>query len=249
MHGQQATDRPSSPRTYEKGNTHELISGEDLKEYSAHLLRFSQTLCGQRKGVVNLLCQEVARIFQGRLQLLPRRDEAAISVAYTLSFPVHYRGRCYGALLFLCDVPVLQRLIITDILDFVRDCGWIVSMLEQCVLPHEGGRVCDSQGSSNLSKQEARILKLMVQGYTEGSIAQALGITVETVSKHRHTLYGKLGVHNSHDAILAGYHALCFSPLEDLTPCVAGTGYEIQCRPVTARSLPPMLMQTREGTL
>ena len=40
MHGQQATDPPSSPRTYEKGNTHELISGEDLKEYSAHLLSF-----------------------------------------------------------------------------------------------------------------------------------------------------------------------------------------------------------------
>ena len=100
MHGQQATDRPSSPRTYEKGNAHELIIGEDLKEYNAHLLRFSQ------------------------------------------------------------------------------------------------------------------------------------------VSKHRHTLYGKLGVHNSHDAILAGYHVLCFSPLEDLTPRVAETGYEIQWREAKLMALP-----------
>ena len=65
----------------------------------------------------------------------------------------------------------------------------------------------------------------MVQGYAEEGIAQALGVTVATVSKHRHTLYAKLGVHNSQDAILAGYHALYFSPLEDLTPCDAETLY------------------------
>ena len=225
MHGQQTTYPSPSSRMPGKGNSRELVSGEDLKEYSAVLMRFSQTLYGQRKGVVNLLCQEMARISQGNLQLLLRRDKAAIPGAYTLAFPVIYRGRYYGPLLFLCDVLTLQRLTFIDIMDFAHDCGWIVHMLEQCVLPHESRGVRDSQGSGSLSKQEEKILKLMVQGYTEGGIAWALGVTVATVSKHRHTLYGKLGVHNSQDAILAGYHALYFSPLEDLTPCDAETLY------------------------
>ncbi|HZU67821.1 MAG TPA: helix-turn-helix transcriptional regulator [Ktedonobacteraceae bacterium] len=238
MPGWQTINRSSSLRMDEKDNTSEFLSGADLKEYGAHLLRFGQTLYRQRKGVINLLCQEVARISHGYLKLLPRRDNEVMPVTCSPSIPVQFQQRLYGALLFQRDIEVSRKLTIGDVLDFARDCGSVIFTLEHCLLPQGDGRVRDVQYPDNLTRREKEILKLMVRGYDEESIARALDITVATVSKHRHTLYEKLGVHNSHDAILVGYHTLCFSPLEDIMPCSSNIGYEVEYREKIPAGLP-----------
>jgi len=52
------------------------------------------------------------------------------------------------------------------------------------------------QQLDNLSKREDEVMKLLVTGLTLKAIAIALGISVQTASKHRIRLFDKLGVHN-----------------------------------------------------
>ncbi|MDE0862145.1 MAG: response regulator [Rubripirellula sp.] len=52
------------------------------------------------------------------------------------------------------------------------------------------------QQLDNLSKREDEVMKLLVTGLTLKAIAIALGISVQTASKHRIRLFEKLGVHN-----------------------------------------------------
>ena len=55
---------------------------------------------------------------------------------------------------------------------------------------------------TNLSKREAEILDLLVKGYRYKEIADALGISFETVRSHLKNIYEKLHVHSRTEAVM-----------------------------------------------
>ena len=52
-----------------------------------------------------------------------------------------------------------------------------------------------------MSEQETQILKLLVEGHHYKTAAEALGITVNTVSFHLRNIYAKLEVHSKSEAV------------------------------------------------
>ena len=54
-------------------------------------------------------------------------------------------------------------------------------------------------GSSLLSPREKSVLELMLRGYSSGASAEKLGIAVETLRRHRKSIYRKLDVNSQTD--------------------------------------------------
>jgi DNA-binding NarL/FixJ family response regulator len=65
---------------------------------------------------------------------------------------------------------------------------------------HKLQHVAPSQ--DNLSKREQEILDLLVKGYRYKEIAEALGISFETVRSHLKNIYEKLHVHSRTEAVV-----------------------------------------------
>jgi RNA polymerase sigma factor (sigma-70 family) len=65
---------------------------------------------------------------------------------------------------------------------------------------HKLKRIAPSQ--DNLSKREQEILDLLVKGYRYKEIAEALGISFETVRSHLKNIYEKLHVHSRTEAVV-----------------------------------------------
>ena len=55
-----------------------------------------------------------------------------------------------------------------------------------------------------LTHQEQRLLALLLQGHHKKTAADAMGISVNTVSFHLKNVYGKLGVHSKTEAVVKG---------------------------------------------
>jgi DNA-binding NarL/FixJ family response regulator len=58
-----------------------------------------------------------------------------------------------------------------------------------------------ARASHSLTRQEAELLKLIVDGHTYKTAAADLGISVSTVSFHLQNIYGKLQVHSKSEAV------------------------------------------------
>ena len=52
-----------------------------------------------------------------------------------------------------------------------------------------------------LTRQEQRVLVLLLQGHHKKTAADAMGVSVNTVSFHLKNIYCKLGVHSRTDAV------------------------------------------------
>lgn len=61
-------------------------------------------------------------------------------------------------------------------------------------------RIATSRAANILSKREAQILALVEAGYKSAQIADALHISIHTVSRHRQEILAKLNVNNSMEA-------------------------------------------------
>ena len=55
-----------------------------------------------------------------------------------------------------------------------------------------------------LTCQEKRVLALLLQGHHKKTAADAMGISVNTVSFHLKNVYCKLGVHSKTEAVVKG---------------------------------------------
>jgi DNA-binding CsgD family transcriptional regulator len=55
-----------------------------------------------------------------------------------------------------------------------------------------------------LTRQERRVLMLLMQGHHKKTAADAMGVSVNTVSFHLKNVYGKLGVHSKTEAVVKG---------------------------------------------
>ena len=51
-------------------------------------------------------------------------------------------------------------------------------------------------GADRLTPREREVLQLIAEGYTNGSVASTLQISVKTVEKHRASLMDKLDAHS-----------------------------------------------------
>jgi len=57
------------------------------------------------------------------------------------------------------------------------------------------------RASYRLTPQETELLKLLVDGHHKKTAADAMGISVNTVSFHLKNIYGKLQVHSKTEAV------------------------------------------------
>jgi DNA-binding CsgD family transcriptional regulator len=55
-----------------------------------------------------------------------------------------------------------------------------------------------------LTSQERRVLTLLMQGHHKKTAADAMGVSINTVSFHLKNAYGKLGVHSKTEAVVKG---------------------------------------------
>lgn len=55
-----------------------------------------------------------------------------------------------------------------------------------------------------LTRQEQRLLTLLLQGHHKKTAADAMGVSVNTVSFHLKNMYSKLGVHSKTEAVVKG---------------------------------------------
>ena len=55
-----------------------------------------------------------------------------------------------------------------------------------------------------LTRQEQRVLVLLLQGHHKKTAADAMGVSVNTVSFHLKNVYCKLGVHSKTEAVVKG---------------------------------------------
>ena len=64
----------------------------------------------------------------------------------------------------------------------------------------------DSIGSPEyrLTPQETRVLTLLLQGHHKKTAADAMGVSINTVSFHLKNAYCKLGVHSKTEAVVKG---------------------------------------------
>jgi DNA-binding CsgD family transcriptional regulator len=59
-------------------------------------------------------------------------------------------------------------------------------------------------GSYRLTPQEKRVLGLLLQGHHKKTAADAMGVSINTVSFHLKNAYCKLGVHSKTEAVVKG---------------------------------------------
>ena len=67
-----------------------------------------------------------------------------------------------------------------------------------------------------LTRQERRVLVLLMQGHHKKTAADAMGVSVNTVSFHLKNAYCKLGVHSKTEAVVKGLLEGFLTP--DYTP-------------------------------
>lgn len=55
-----------------------------------------------------------------------------------------------------------------------------------------------------LTRQEERVLALLLRGHHKKTAAHAMGVSINTVSFHLKNAYAKLGVHSKTEAVVKG---------------------------------------------
>ena len=61
-----------------------------------------------------------------------------------------------------------------------------------------------TRNTYRLTRQEKRVLALLLQGHHKKTAADAMGVSVNTISFHLKNSYCKLGVHSKTEAVVKG---------------------------------------------
>jgi DNA-binding CsgD family transcriptional regulator len=91
--------------------------------------------------------------------------------------------------------------------ELASTCGAVLYLLELAALVQVLSQHLPTELPEQLTPRQQEILDLILQGLSDEEIVEALRITPETLKKHRHQIYARLGVHRSHDVLLAAYQA------------------------------------------
>ncbi len=150
------------------------------------------------------------------LQCLPRAYwSRSAHYGEMRQFPVVYSHRVYGTLLVNPDLDDSAQPALPDeqVRQLASACGALLYLLEQAVLIQALCRHLSPEFVEPLTARQREVLGLLVQGFTNEEIAQALCITPETLKKHRLEIYRRLGVHHAKDVFLMAYQAQVLSYL------------------------------------
>ena len=183
------------------------------------LTKNCQQFIQQRDGIVPYLCSEVERITRGRAQLLIYSpvDTLITDKSHVAIFPVQYGSISYGNLVCFSALPEQQKDSSLDVMEDVANaCAIILYMLENTCLARRSQKTQVVQKDISLTKREIDVLTCIGRGQTLEEIAVSLTITCATVKKHRQHVYEKLEVTCESDAVLMGYCAGLFSPIENI---------------------------------
>jgi DNA-binding NarL/FixJ family response regulator len=125
------------------------------------------------------------------------------------------------------DVQAL-RAIAAGASGFLMKSSLRLEMLDVIRLVHAGGMhippdiASDMEVAHGLSGREAAVLALVAEGQSNKRVAQALGVSEETVKAHLKAVFVKLGVRDrTHAVTVAARRGIL-----DLTPVRLGTGVE-----------------------
>jgi DNA-binding NarL/FixJ family response regulator len=106
---------------------------------------------------------------------------------------------------------VLKDSVTDDLLAAIRAAARGATYLSPAISPAvlagetlEPPAAADPQTTDGLTPRELEVLELIGAGHTNRAIAQALGISVKTVERHRSGLMAKLEVHSVADLVRAG---------------------------------------------
>jgi len=103
------------------------------------------------------------------------------------------RNRFHGIL----KTTASAELLVKALFKVNRGEYWLPrSLMERALFAHPAAERLDAAIESKLSKREADAVRQLCSGMTNRQIAEALGIREDTVKKHLHKAYGKLGVQN-----------------------------------------------------
>ncbi|HLH60717.1 MAG TPA: LuxR C-terminal-related transcriptional regulator [Ktedonobacteraceae bacterium] len=196
----------------------------DYVQVIAYLLNVGQSLCGQTRGVVERLCQEVALVTQQRARLLPRQQQSSATMespspTMEVSFPVQFQEHVYGTLSIAADPaqPARPALLLAVAQLLAQVCGWLLYTFEITALLDGESLATEQTIERILTRRQREVLVLICRGYDQKAMADKLGVTEATVSKHLQRIYAQLGVHNTRDALLVAFQAGLFSPLEEFS--------------------------------
>lgn len=73
-------------------------------------------------------------------------------------------------------------------------------------------RDCAERTKYGLTPQEQRLLGLLIAGHHKKTAADAMGVSINTVSFHLKNVYSKLGVHSKTEAAVKGLLEGIFVP-------------------------------------
>jgi DNA-binding NarL/FixJ family response regulator len=123
--------------------------------------------------------------------------------------PVEFNGWVYGAVVVHPDpadmaMPGLPE---AQARELASACGAILYLLELAALVQVLSQHLPAELPEHLTPRQHEILDLLRQGLSDEEIVEALRIAPETLRKHRHQIYARLGVHRSQDVLLAAHHA------------------------------------------
>jgi DNA-binding CsgD family transcriptional regulator len=180
----------------------------------AALLALAESLAGQMHGIADRLCEKVTAITDGRacLQICPAQHVHRASTRLPEGarlVPVEFNGWVYGAVIVRPDpadtaMPGLPE---PQAHELASACGAILHLLELAALVQVLSQHLPADLPEHLTPRQQEILDLILQGLSDEEIVEALRIAPETLKKHRHQIYARLGVHRSHDVLLAAYQA------------------------------------------
>lgn len=204
------------------------LPDEKTPDYEQGLIRLlynGQRLCGQREGVAARLCQEVAQITRGQVQLVLYCRETAgpspqrVPPIGTISFPVQFGDLNYGTLYVQNDPAHPTQPIIPPATVYLQAlvCASILYALENSALLQLQYEHLKSQACEPLTRREREVLPLLCRGYDAKAIAELLHIAPTTVGTYRQRIYEKLHIHDAHDLLLVAFRAGLFFPLEGIS--------------------------------
>lgn len=131
-------------------------------------------------------------------------DGAVIEGALSVEAVVIHDEAC--ALLVIQDVTSSKRTeaeLISAIEAVMKDASWFSrTVMEK--LAHVRRPQASSQDSESLTTREREVLELICNGQNDGDVAEALGLSRNTVRNHVATLYGKIGVNRRSAAVVWG---------------------------------------------
>ena len=132
-----------------------------------------------------------------RVLLISDRDDAAV-------LDVIVRNRFHGIL----KTTAPAELLVKALFKVNRGERWLPrNLMERALFAQQGSSgQLDAAVEDKLSKREAEAVQHLCSGMTNRQIAEALGVREDTVKKHLHKAYGKLGVQNRTQLIASMTH-------------------------------------------